>query len=60
MAEMISDADNFGVTFPMDLDVKMKATLLAATFLIDFMMFESNNHHRGHHHHHHHGFHHHH
>jgi hypothetical protein len=24
----------------MDLDVKLKATLLAATFLIDFMAFE--------------------
>ena len=25
----------------MDLDVKMKATLLGATFLIDFMYFEN-------------------
>ncbi|XP_041377883.1 phospholipid scramblase 2-like isoform X2 [Gigantopelta aegis] len=38
--EMFTDADNFGVTFPMDLDVKMKAVLLAAVFLIDFMFFE--------------------
>ncbi|XP_072944285.1 phospholipid scramblase 1-like [Epargyreus clarus] len=39
--EAYTDADNFGVKFPMDLDVKVKALLLAATFLIDFMYFES-------------------
>lgn len=38
--EAIIDADNFGCTFPLDLDVKVKATLLAAVFLIDFMYFE--------------------
>ena len=38
---MFTDAQNFGVTFPIDLDVKMKATLLGATFLIDFMYFEN-------------------
>lgn len=38
--EMFTDADNFGVAFPMDLDVKMKATMLGAVFLIDFMFFE--------------------
>merc|ERR1719323_236233 len=43
--EMFTDSDNFGVNFPIDLDVKVKATLLGATFLIDFMYFEkqSNN-----------------
>ncbi len=35
-----SDSDNFGVSFPVDLDVRMKATLLGAVFLIDFMFFE--------------------
>ena len=57
---MFTDSDNFGVNFPIDLDVKVwyqltynmidylfqvKATLLGATFLIDFMYFEkqSNN-----------------
>ena len=40
--EFFTDAQNFGVTFPIDLDVKMKATLLGATFLIDFMYFENN------------------
>lgn len=32
--EMFTDADYFGVTFPLDLDVNIKAVLLAATFLI--------------------------
>lgn len=38
--EVITKADNFCVQFPMDLDVKVKATLLGASFLIDFMLFE--------------------
>ncbi|XP_044146069.1 phospholipid scramblase 1-like [Bufo gargarizans] len=38
--EMFTDADNFGVQFPMDLDVKIKAVILGACFLIDFMFFE--------------------
>ncbi|KXJ24994.1 phospholipid scramblase 2 [Exaiptasia diaphana] len=38
--EMFTDADNFGITFPMDLDVKMKAVVLGSCFLIDFMFFE--------------------
>jgi len=33
-AEAFTDADNFGLQFPMDLDVKIKAVLLAACFLI--------------------------
>jgi len=41
--EAFTDADNFGVSFPMDLDVKTKATLLGAVFLIDFMFFEQAN-----------------
>ncbi|XP_072543100.1 phospholipid scramblase 1-like [Salminus brasiliensis] len=40
-AEMLTDADNFGVQFPMDLDVKIKAVILGACFLIDFMYFEN-------------------
>ncbi|XP_063409671.1 phospholipid scramblase 2-like isoform X2 [Mytilus trossulus] len=40
MREAFTDADNFGVSFPKDLDVKVKATLLGAVFLIDFMFFE--------------------
>lgn len=38
--EAFTDADNFGIQFPMDLDVKIKAVLLSACFLIDFMFFE--------------------
>ncbi|KAJ7990675.1 hypothetical protein DPEC_G00302860 [Dallia pectoralis] len=42
MQEVFTDADHFGISFPMDLDVKMKAVMLGACFLIDFMYFESN------------------
>ncbi|XP_053167604.1 phospholipid scramblase 1-like isoform X2 [Hemicordylus capensis] len=38
--EAFTDADNFGIQFPMDLDVKMKAVMIGACFLIDFMFFE--------------------
>ena len=38
--EMFTQADKFGITFPLDLDIKMKATLFGALFLIDFMFFE--------------------
>ncbi|XP_034837983.1 phospholipid scramblase 2 isoform X1 [Maniola hyperantus] len=38
--EMFTDSDYFGITFPMDLDVRIKAVLLGACFLIDFMFFE--------------------
>ncbi|XP_050041962.1 phospholipid scramblase 2-like [Dermacentor andersoni] len=41
LLEAMTDIDNFTVTFPIDLDVKMKATLLGAVFLIDFIFFES-------------------
>ena len=41
--EFFTDADNFGISFPMDLDVKVKATMLGALFLIDFLFFERNN-----------------
>lgn len=39
--ENFTVADDFGISFPMDLDVKVKATLLGALFLIDFMYFET-------------------
>lgn len=41
--ECCTDATNFTVNFPMDLDVKMKACILSMTFLIDIMFFENNN-----------------
>lgn len=34
MREMFTDTDYFGITFPMDLDVKMKAVMMGACFLI--------------------------
>ncbi|EHA99217.1 Phospholipid scramblase 2 [Heterocephalus glaber] len=40
LREAFTDADNFGIQFPLDLDVKIKAALLGACFLIDFMFFE--------------------
>ena len=61
--EAFTDADNFGISFPLDLDVKVifminfpdsisilqvKATLLGALFLIDFMYFEQPNNHDNH------------
>jgi len=41
--EILTDSDNFGVSFPIDLDVKLKATLISACFLIDFMFFFEEN-----------------
>lgn len=41
--EAFTDADNFGVSFPLELDVKVKAVILGAVFLIDFMFFETTN-----------------
>uniref|UniRef100_A0A1B6DDB4 Phospholipid scramblase n=1 Tax=Clastoptera arizonana TaxID=38151 RepID=A0A1B6DDB4_9HEMI len=40
LREAFTDADYFGITFPMDLDVRMKAVMLGACFLIDYMFFE--------------------
>lgn len=36
----MGDADHFEIHFPLDLDVKMKAMIFGACFLIDFMYFE--------------------
>ena len=35
-----SDDGSYGVGFPVDLEVRIKATLLGALFLIDFLFFE--------------------
>ena len=40
--EIFTDADNFGVDFPVSLDLNAKSLLVAAVFLIDFMYFEDN------------------
>ncbi len=39
--EAFTDADNFGVTFPREWDVRLKALFLGAVFLIDFVHFEN-------------------
>ena len=38
-----TDSSNFGVSFPMDLDVKMKATMMGALFLIVSTLLDENN-----------------
>lgn len=38
--EYTTNADNFGISFQPDLDAKVKAVLMGACFLIDFMFFE--------------------
>lgn len=35
-----TNIDNFGISFEQDLDIKLKAMLMGACFLIDFMYFE--------------------
>ncbi|XP_017744801.1 PREDICTED: phospholipid scramblase 2 isoform X2 [Rhinopithecus bieti] len=40
LREAFTDADNFGIQFPRDLDVKLKAVMIGACFLIDYMFFE--------------------
>ncbi|XP_058152392.1 phospholipid scramblase 1-like [Dasypus novemcinctus] len=40
MTDKLRDANKFGIQFPVNLDVKMKALMLAASFLIDYMYFE--------------------
>jgi len=39
--EFLTDAETFHLTFPKDLDVAVKATLIGAALLIDFAFFES-------------------
>lgn len=41
LKESFSDADNFGITFPVDWPVETKAIFLGAVFLIDFVHFEN-------------------
>lgn len=38
--EAFTDADTFGVTFPLDMPIPAKALLFGAVFLVDFMYFE--------------------
>ncbi|XP_058042987.1 phospholipid scramblase 1-like isoform X2 [Ahaetulla prasina] len=39
-AEAATDASNFLIQFPMDLEIKTKTLLLGACFLLDFLFFE--------------------
>ena len=41
LKESLTDADNFGVSFPASWDKKIKALFLGAVFLIDFVHFEN-------------------
>lgn len=41
LKEGFTDADNFGVSFPVEWDKKLKALFLGAVFLIDFVHFEN-------------------
>jgi hypothetical protein len=41
LKETFSDADNFGIQFPRNCDVKLKAILMGALFLIDMLYFET-------------------
>ncbi|XP_061492938.1 phospholipid scramblase 1-like isoform X2 [Rhineura floridana] len=38
--EAATDASIFGIQFPLDLDIKMKAIVIGASILLDFMFFE--------------------
>jgi len=41
LKESFSDADNFGIVFPDNIDLNHKAILLGTVFLIDFVHFEN-------------------
>lgn len=41
LKEGFTDADNFGIIFPEDWDIRLKALFLGAVFLIDFVHFEN-------------------
>jgi uncharacterized protein YxjI len=41
LKETFTDADNFGVGFPQDLEISQKALVLGGVFLVDFVHFEN-------------------
>jgi uncharacterized protein YxjI len=41
LKETFTDADNFGVAFPQDLEISQKALVLGAVFLVDVVHFEN-------------------
>ncbi|KAL8615258.1 hypothetical protein ACOMHN_051750 [Nucella lapillus] len=40
LKEMFTDSDNFRVSFPINMDVKKKALMFGAIFIIDIMLYE--------------------
>ncbi|CAG0900179.1 unnamed protein product [Darwinula stevensoni] len=42
LKEAFTDADNFTVVFPIDLDVRLKALFIGTLFLLDFMLYQKN------------------
>ena len=44
LKEGLTDADNFGVMFPAEWDVRLKALFVGTVFLIDFVHFENKGH----------------
>ena len=42
-SELLSSADVYSITFPIDLDWKMKTSLIGACFLFDYLYFEISN-----------------
>lgn len=40
LKEIFTDADNFGIVFPAEWDIRLKALFLGSVFLIDFIHFE--------------------
>nr|XP_010950606.1 phospholipid scramblase 2-like [Camelus bactrianus] len=42
MREMFTHYSNYGIQFPSDVDVKIKAVIIGTCFLIDFMFYENN------------------
>ncbi|ELT89117.1 hypothetical protein CAPTEDRAFT_223171 [Capitella teleta] len=41
--EVFTAAQNFQISFPMDMDVRIKAVMMGALFLVDFLYFEKQN-----------------
>nr|XP_006202905.1 phospholipid scramblase 2-like [Vicugna pacos] len=42
MREMFTHYSNYGIQFPSDVDVKIKAVIIGTCFLLDFMFYENN------------------
>ncbi len=47
LRECCTNFNTFTVSFPQDLDTDMKATLIGATFLVDYMYYQVKNQNNG-------------